>query len=325
MKREGAKRIIHIHPDISREENLSPCVAAIGFFDGVHSGHHFLIDSVKNEAAAKGLCSALITFPVHPRKVMNDTYKPELLLSYDEKLKLLEATGVDYCFVLEFTPAISCLTAYEFMRSVLKERCCVQTLIIGYDHRFGRHRSEGFDDYRRYGLELGIDVIQARAQTIGDVTVSSSLIRRLLHAGDVASAAFYLGYEYALSGTVVGGYKVGRTIGYPTANIHLDDCDKLIPANGVYAVRVCVGGEMYAGMLNIGHRPTISNGSHRSIEVHIFQFHSDIYNCPIRISFVQRIRCEIKFESKEQLIRQLSEDARQVEALLGVQHSNSDF
>lgn len=311
-------QLIPLSPGTCPEENPTPCVAAIGFFDGVHLGHHFLIDQVKTEAKAKGLRSALITFPIHPRKVMNDEYKPELLTSYDEKLELLEATGIDYCFILEFTPDLSHLTAYEFMRSILKECCNVQTLIIGYDHRFGHNRSEGFEDYCLYGLELGIKVVQARAQTVSDTTVSSSVIRRLLHAGDVARANHCLGYKYFLSGTVVDGYKVGRTIGYPTANLRLADPGKLIPADGVYAVRVLVDGQMYGGMLNIGHRPTINNGPHRSIEVHIFRFNSDIYNQPIRIYFVQRTRSEIKYESIELLIRQLGEDAREAKEILGM-------
>lgn len=309
-------QLIHISPNVNPKEAINPCVAAVGFFDGVHLGHHYLIGQVRKMAAAKGMCSALITFPVHPRQVMNDAYRPELLTSYDEKLKLLETTGIDYCFVLEFTPDLSRLTAYGFMRSVLKNPCNVQTLVVGYDHRFGHNRSETVDDYCRYGLELDIEVVRACAQTMGEAMISSSMIRRLLRAGDVALAASYLNYEYFLNGTVVGGYKVGRTIGFPTANIRLADGDKLIPADGVYAVRVRVGGNDFAGMLNIGHRPTISNGQHRSIEVHILHFHADIYDCPIRISFVQRIRSEIKFENREQLIRQLSEDAGRVEKLL---------
>lgn len=302
-------------PDFSYDM-LKPSVAAIGFFDGVHLGHRYLIEQVKTEAAKRGLCSSLITFPVHPRKVMNVEYNPELLTSFDEKNELLETTGIDYCFALDFTSEVSHLTAYDFMRSILKERYHIQGLVIGYDHRFGHNRSEGFDDYSRYGDELGIDVIRAHARIINDVTISSSVIRRLLHAGDVGLAATYLGYEYFLDGTVVDGYKVGRTIGFPTANIYVTDPDKLVPADGVYAVRVTVNDHIYAGMLNIGHRPTINNGGNRSIEVHILHFHSDIYNCPIRISFVQRIRSEMKFTGKEQLVEQLSKDASVVEGIL---------
>lgn len=294
-----------------------PSIAAIGFFDGVHLGHRYLIGQVKAEAAKRGLSASLITFPVHPRKVMNADYTPELLTTHTEKIELLETTDVDYCFALDFTPALSRLTAYDFMRTILKERYNICGLVIGYDHRFGHNRSEDFDAYCRYGKELGIEVIRAQAYTTGEVTISSSVVRRLLHEGDVSLASTYLGYEYFLEGTVIDGYKVGRTIGFPTANIRSANPEKLVPADGVYAVRVVVQGETYAGMLNIGHRPTINNGGNRSIEVHILQFHSDIYNQPIRISFVQRIRSEMKFTGKEQLIEQLSKDAVAVTEILG--------
>lgn len=298
------------------KESIAPCVVAIGFFDGVHLGHHYLIEQVKEEAHSKGLRAALITFPVHPRKVMHAPYKPQLLTSYEEKLMLLEATGIDYCFALDFTPHIACMTAHDFMRTILKEHCNAHRLIIGYDHRFGHNRSEGFEDYCRFGQQIGIEVVQARAQQVGEVTISSSAIRRLLYAGDVSLAASYLGHHYFLNGTVVGGYKVGRTIGFPTANLHIDDPDKLIPADGVYAVRVTVDGSTHNGMLNIGCRPTINNGSDRSVEVHILHFNSDIYDHRMCISFVQRIRSEMKFAHKDELIAQLHKDAVEVEALL---------
>lgn len=308
--------LVHNIPDAACDM-LRPCVAAIGFFDGVHVGHLYLIEQVRQQARARGLCSAIVTFPVHPRQVMNATYKPELLTSYPDKLRLLETTGIDYCFALDFTPEISHLTAYDFMRSILKERYHVEGLVIGYDHRFGYNRSDGFDDYMQYGQELGIDVIRARACVINNVTISSSAIRRLLQNGDVALAANYLGYEYFLDGVVVGGYKVGRTLGFPTANLSITDPDRLIPVDGVYAVWVSIKNTVYAGMLNIGHRPTINNGDNRSIEVHILHFHDDIYDCPIHVSFVQRIRHEMKFAGKEELVEQLNKDAQVVKELLG--------
>lgn len=304
--------IIHNTPD----KTLKPCATAIGFFDGVHLGHRSLIEQVKKEAAAKGICSALVTFPVHPRKVMNTDYKPELLTTYEEKIKLLKKTDIDHCFVLDFTPKLSQLTAEDFMRNILRNQYNVHSLIIGHDHRFGHNRSESFNEYCCYGNSLGIRVIQAQPYIIDDVTLSSSAIRRLLHNGDVKTAASYLGYEYFLDGTVIDGHKIGRTIGFPTANLHITHPDKLIPADGVYAVRVTFNGTEYAGMLNIGQRPTINNGYDQSIEVHILHFNSDIYNCPLRISFVQHIRSEIKFSGKEQLIEQLSKDAAFVEKLL---------
>lgn len=293
-----------------------PCVATIGFFDGVHKGHLYLINQVTEEAKAKGLHSAVITFPEHPRHVMNKAYQPELLTTYEEKAKLLANTGIDYCFALDFTPDISRLSAYDFMKKILKDRFNVQSLLIGHDHRFGHNRSESFDDYCLYGEKLGIDVIRTRACVIDDTTVSSSVIRRLLESGEVDEAAHFLGYPYFIEGTVVDGYKVGRTLGFPTANIAVDHPDKLIPANGVYAVYITVKGSRYAGMLNIGHRPTINNGNHRSIEVHILNFHSDIYNFPVRMEFIKKIREEMKYSGKEQLIAQLKKDASLTESLL---------
>lgn len=211
-------------------------------------------------------------------------YRPELLTTSEEKLALLEGTGVDYCFMLDFTREVSHLTAHEFMSDILRDRYRVQILVIGYDHRFGHNRSEGFEDYCRYGSEMGIEVIRARACVCDDLHISSSVIRKMLHQGEVDRAARCLGYDYFLDGTVVSGYQVGRKIGFPTANLSVDDPDKLVPADGVYAVHVTFDGHTYNGMLNIGTRPTIGNGPERSIEVNILHFHSDIYDKFIRLS-----------------------------------------
>lgn len=295
-----------------------PCVATIGFFDGMHSGHRHLIAQVKEVAAQKGLASAVITFPVHPRKVLHTDYVPELLSTYSEKVERLAQTGIDYCFMLDFTPAIASLPAYNFMATILRDRFRVSVLLIGYDHRFGRNRAEGFEDYCRYGSRLGIEVIQAEAFTATEaqVAISSSLIRKLLKAGDVGKANLLLGYEYGIEGTVVSGHQVGRTIGFPTANIALLNPGKLLPADGVYAVRVFIDGQTYAGMMNIGHRPTIDNGNNRSCEVHLLRFTGNLYGKTVRLCFVQRIRNEVKFADKEALTRQLTADAHTVEQLL---------
>ena len=203
------------------------------------------------------------------------------------------------------------------MSDLLRDRYRVQTLVIGYDHRFGHNRSEGFEDYCRYGSEMGIEVIRARACVCDDLHVSSSVIRKMLHQGEVDMASRCLGYDYFLDGTVVSGYQVGRKIGFPTANLSVDDPDKLIPADGVYAVHVTFDGRTYNGMLNIGTRPTIGNGPERSIEVNILHFHSNIYDKFIRISFVKYLRPELKFDGIDGLIAQLHRDAADVEALLG--------
>jgi riboflavin kinase / FMN adenylyltransferase len=305
-------QIIDNIPDLP----LEPCVATIGFFDGVHLGHRFLIEQVKELAKDKGLRSALITFPVHPRQVMKSDYRPELLTTPEEKIELLKAQGVDYCIMLDFTVELSQLSALSFMKDILQQRYNVSTLIIGYDHRFGHNRSEGFEDYVRYGQQIGMNVYRAQACMIDDLNISSSLVRTYLLEGKIDLSTRYLGYNYSIEGVVVGGYRVGRTIGFPTANLDLRESNKLILSDGVYAVRVEVKGCLYAGMLNIGYRPTLDNGSKKSIEVHILRFDEDIYDEKIRLYFVSRIRSEMKFSGLDELIAQLKRDAAFVDSVL---------
>ena len=300
-------------------DGMLPCVATIGFFDGVHEGHRCLVQQVRRLAEEKGLASALVTFPIHPRKVMQSSFCPELLNTAEEKINLLETTGVDYCFMLEFTPELSLLTAQAFMKKVLKEQFHVACLVIGYDHQFGHNRSEGFDDYVRYGREMGIEVCRADALTLHDgaipIHVSSSSIRSQLREGQVEWASRLLGYNYFVEGEVVIGHQMGRKLGFPTANIAVNDSCKLLPANGVYAVRVYLDGLWYKGMLNIGTRPTLDNGSQQSVEVHILHFQGDVYHHTIRIDFVKRLRDEQKFNSLDELIAQLHKDAEETEQI----------
>ena len=286
---------------------LTPSVATIGFFDGVHLGHRHLINQVKMAASLNGWCSSIITFPVHPRQVIQSDYQPSLLSSPEEKIELLASTGIDNCILLPFTRELSMLTAWEFMQ-LLYDKYKVRMLVIGYDHRFGHNRAETFEDYCRYGRDLGIHIMQATAYTQEQDKVSSSAIRRALLSGDVITAKNYLGYNYFLEGTIVGGYQVGRKIGFPTANLRVDFPNKLIPSIGVYSVYVSVNGQQYKGMLNIGHRPTINNGTDLSIEVHILDFEGDIYNQQVRIEFIGFLRPEIKFDSIDDLVLQIQKD-----------------
>ena len=289
-----------IHPQ-------SPTVATIGFFDGVHLGHRFLIQQVKVAATQTGWQSSIITFPVHPRQVIQSEFQPQLLSSPEEKIELLASTGVANCILLPFTRELSQLTAYEFMQ-LLYDKYKVRMLVIGYDHRFGHNRAETFEDYCRYGRELGIHIMQASAYTQEQDKVSSSAIRRALQTGDIRTATKFLGYHYYLEGTVVDGYKVGRKIGFPTANLRVDFPNKLIPSIGVYAVYVYVNGEKHKGMLNIGYRPTINNGTDLSIEVHILDFQGDIYHQKMRIEFIDFLRPEEKFNSVDELVLQMQKD-----------------
>lgn len=290
-------------------------MATIGFFDGVHLGHRFLIDEVKAAAAEQGLPAAVITFPTHPRSVLQQAYQPRLLNSFEDKLCLLATTGVDYCIVLDFTEALSQLSAEAFLQ-ILATEWKVKGLVIGYDHRFGHDRQDGFEEYVQYGKRWGIEVLKAAPFDAGHTAVSSSEIRHLLQEGQVEQAAQLLTYAYHLSGRIVSGYKVGRTLGFPTANIRPDDPQQLLPGIGVYAVWVEVAGERHKGMLYIGSRPTLDNGSQVSIEVHILHFSGDIYDDPIRVTFVHFVRGGVKFDSLEALKAQLTHDQEVVDQLL---------
>lgn len=292
-----------------------PSIATIGFFDGVHLGHRYLIRQTCEAARQRGLQATVVTFPVHPRQVMQPDFHPDLLTTCREKEALLAESGIDRCLMLDFTPQLARLTALQFMTQ-LKEQHGIEAMMIGYDHRFGHNRSEGFPSYVRYGDALGIEVLPAQAYQLEDGTaVSSSRLRQLLKAGDIRQASRELGYDYFLNGTVVTGHRVGRTIGYPTANLQADDPYKLVPANGVYAVRVRLQAKEYAGMLSIGHRPTLANGPERSIEVHILDFSGDIYGQALTLTFIERIREERRFTSVEELTTQLKRDERAVRHL----------
>ena len=298
--------------------HVEPCVATIGFFDGVHRGHRYLIDCLRRTAFERGMTSAVVTFTGHPCKVVHADRCPELLTTCREKVELLEQTGLDYCFLLDFTPRMAALTALEFLQW-LKDRYAVRVLLVGYDHHFGHGRGDTFADYVRYGCAAGVEVLPAPGFSgTGEQAFSSSMARRLLKEGRVDEAACCLGYDYFLQGTVVEGHRVGRTIGYPTANLQVDAPDKLVPADGVYAVRALVNGQQYGGMLGIGCRPTLDNGTDRSIETHLLDFHADIYHQPMRISFVRRIRPEMKFASVDCLAARLHQDEAEARAILSL-------
>lgn len=293
-------------------ENVS-FVATVGFFDGVHIGHRYLVEQLKREAGRCRLPSAVITFPVHPRKVLQKDYQPALLSGFEEKVALLATTGIDYCVVLPFTPALSELSADVFMRRILKERLHVDTLLVGYDHRFGYQRSDGFPQYEQYGRTMGIRVLQAE-ELLWNVNfhVSSSQIRRLLKEGRVEEANHLLSYRYTLSGKIVEGYRVGRTIGFPTANLQSWERYKVIPRLGVYAVLVSIDHTVYKGMLYIGTRPTLRTDEKISVEVNLFDFEGDLYDRTLTVTFVDYIRSDKKFDNIDQLVRQIYADKKAV-------------
>lgn len=294
--------------------DVCPSVATIGFFDGVHRGHRFLINNVVKEAASRGLQSTVVTFDRHPRQVLGSDFQPRLLSTNEEKMLLLSKTGVERCVMLPFSEQMAQMTACDFMKKILRDRLGVQVLIIGYDNRFGHNRSEGFDDYVRYGREMGIEVMSAQSFLLHGINVSSSVIRSFLQEGEIEMAENCLGYPYFFTGKVVKGFRVGHELGFPTANIEQDNMLKMIPSPGVYAVKVRIEGtvELKHAMMNIGTRPTF-NGTQQTLEVHILNFNDDIYGKMISVAFVHKLRNERQFPSKEALSEQLVKDAQMVE------------
>lgn len=293
-------------------------VATIGFFDGVHKGHQFLLHQVMEEAKKVGGTAMCVTFDCAPRMVVERTKGRELsmqlLTTQTEKTLLLHQVGIEDVKMLHFTSEMVKMSAYVFMDKVLKQTMDVGVLVIGYDHRFGHNREEGFEDYVRYGEKLGIRVVQAQAYEEDFITISSSLIRETLLQGRIADSRKLLGYDYFIDGVVVNGFKVGRKLGYPTANIEVPT-EKLIPCDGVYVVKAELEGRMFGGMLNIGWRPTF-NGNRRTIEVNLFDFDGNIYSEHITLRFIDFLRPEQKFESPEALIRQLAIDEQKAREVL---------
>lgn len=289
-------------------------IATIGFFDGVHRGHRFLLSQVTDLAEARKGVSVAVTFSNSPRSVVDKSFKPSFLTTAEEKRQLLLDYGINEVCMKKFTQETMCLTAQEFMQKVLHDELEITTLVIGYDHRFGHNRSDGFDDYVRYGSQLGIEVIKAEAYEESHVPVSSSIIRQAIAEGSIRSANNLLGRPYSIEGLVIDGFHVGRTIGYPTANLDLP-AEKLVPADGVYAVLTEIDGRQYTGMLNIGCRPTFDNGR-RSIEVHFLDFNEDIYSERINLRFIERIRSEKRFASVEELTAQIRNDENTIRSII---------
>ena len=298
-------------------ELLQPeaCVATMGFFDGVHLGHRFLIDKTLSVAKQKGQPSMVISFWPHPRTVLNTNFCPQLLTDQAEKKRYLLATGVDHVRTLPFNADLAKLSAKDFMKKILLEELHVKTLIIGFDHRFGNNRSDGFDDYVQYGKEMGIEVVMAESYLLPETlmnethsTVSSSFIRRALLAGKLNEANQALGYAYRLTARVVGGHRIGRQLGFPTANLEPLDASKLIPAIGVYAVWVHYSGAKYIGMLYIGKRPTLQNDANPVIEVNLLDFEGDLYGKELVVEFMERFRGDITFHDLDALVVQLEKD-----------------
>jgi riboflavin kinase/FMN adenylyltransferase len=294
--------------DIAALPLIEKAVVTSGTFDGVHIGHQKILKRLCSLAKTINGKSVVITFWPHPRFVLSpDDNKLKLLSTFEEKAEVLEQNGVDYLIKIPFTKAFSELSSEDFINSILIEKLKTNILVIGYDHRFGHNREGSFDYLKKNEAQYGFKVEEIPKQELEDVAVSSTKIRNALLERDVKTANSYLGRPYSLTGKVVEGAKIGRTIGFPTANLQITEAFKLIPSNGVYAIRTKIADQLKSGMLNIGIRPTV-NGATRTIEAHIFDFSGDLYGKMLQVEIISQIREEKKFPNLDSLKNQLISD-----------------
>jgi riboflavin kinase/FMN adenylyltransferase len=282
-------------------------IITIGTFDGVHIGHQSILKKLTDSAKEQKNESIVLTFFPHPRMVLQQDSSIKLLNTIDEKATLLEKFGLDNLIIHPFDEAFSNLSAEEFVKDVLVNKLNIHKIIIGHDHRFGKNRTADINDLISFGRKYGFEVEQIGAQEIDEIAISSTKIRKALLDGNINLANQYLGYSYFISGKVVDGKKIGRTIGFPTANIQINESYKLLPKNGVYVVSSEIDSVLHFGMMNIGNNPTIGENE-QSIEVHFFELNQDIYNENLEISILEHIRDEQKFNSISELQAQLEKD-----------------
>ena len=284
----------------------------LGTFDGVHNGHRSILEKLIHSSRASGCQSVVLTFFPHPRMVLQQNTDIKLLNTIHEKALLLEGHGIDNLIVHPFDHAFSRLSAEEFVKDILVGKLNISKIIIGHDHRFGRNRTATIDDLIIYGKEYGFEVEQISALEINEVSVSSTKIRNALNEGHIETANKFLGYPYFITGTVTEGRKLGRTIGFPTANISIAETYKLIPVKGVYIVSSVIEGEKVFGMMNIGTNPTVG-GVDQTIEVYYFDFNKDLYGNELRVDIYYRMRDEVKFASLEELKLAIEQDGREAQ------------
>lgn len=306
-----------VYRSISEIGKINNPVVTIGTFDGVHSGHKQILDRVKKAKREIGGESFIFTFHPHPRKVLFPQQTDlKLLTLTEEKLQLLEEASIDHVLVYPFTKEFSKLSAHSYVKDILVDAIGVRKLIIGYDHKFGNNREGNIETLKSDAARYNFSVEEIPAHEIDNSNVSSTKIRKALEEGDIQTANSYLGYRYFISGKVVEGKKLGRTLGYPTANIEVSDSAKLIPQIGVYAVTTIVNEQRYKGMMSIGFNPTTDTDNKVKIEVNIFNFDNEIYGKDIAVQFHERLRSEEKFGSLDELKNQLKEDKKNALAVL---------
>lgn len=292
-----------------KNKSSNHTVLTIGTFDGVHIGHQKIIKRLVEISEIKNLTPSLLTFFPHPRMVLQKDANIKLINTIDEKKDILKQFGISNLVIKEFTKEFSRLTAEDFVKNILVDHLKAKHIIIGYDHHFGRNRNANIEDLKQFGKDFDFEVEEISKQDINDVAVSSTKIRAALQEGNIKIANTYLGYNFMLTGKVIDGKKLGQTINYPTANLHIEETYKLIPKHGVYIVKSIIDNNTVYGMMNIGHNPTV-NGKHQTIETHFFDFNKDLYGQNLKIELLQRLRDEQKFNSVEELQSQLHIDKK---------------
>ncbi len=307
---------MNVYHGIKDFVKLENAVVTSGTFDGVHLGHQKILNRLKEVASENKGETVVITFYPHPRSVISpDNKVVNLLSTLDEKIELLEKNEINHLVIIPFTREFSELSSEEFIQKILIDAIGTKTLVIGFDHRFGKNREGGFDYLKANKARYGFEIEEISRQDLENVGISSSKIRKALNEGDVPTADHFLGRNYSISGVIVKGKQLGRTIGFPTANIQVREIAKLVPADGVYAVKVYYREEAFGGMLNIGNRPTV-DGTFKTIEVNIFDFDREIYGENLTIEFVQKIRNEQKFNGLDELKAQIAKDKETCMAIL---------
>ena len=306
-------KIYHSTTAFNTSENTS--IITIGTFDGVHIGHQEIIKNLVKSASKKADKSVILTFFPHPRMVIQTGVDLKLLTTLQEKITLLEKTGLDFLVIEPFTRDFSRLTALDFVRKILVQQLKLKKLVIGYDHHFGRNREGDFEQLQEYGSVYGFEVEEIPVQDIQNIAVSSTKIRKALEEGNIEKANLYLGYEYMLTGTIIHGKGLGKKWKYPTINIHIKESYKLIPKSGVYIIKTTIHDTNIFGIMNIGYRPTI-DGKHQTIEVHLLDFNADLYGEDIQVALTYRLRDEQKFSSVDELFAQIKRDESNARELI---------
>lgn len=296
-----------IRENLKDYNSTKPSVITIGTFDGVHIGHKKIINQLTSISSKNNLISILLSFFPHPKMVLQNDNEIKLINTIQEKESLLNSLNLDYLIIKEFTKEFSRLSALEFVRDILVNKLNAKHIIIGYDHHFGRNRTANIEQLKEFGELYDFKVTEILAQDIDDIAISSTKIRKALINGEIRLANKFLGYNFFFSGDVIHGNNIGKTISFPTANIKIDTPYKLVPKNGVYIVKTIIDNQITFGMMNIGYNPTF-NGKQKSIEIHFINFNKNIYHKNLTIEMISRIRNEIKFNTVEDLKKQLEQD-----------------